>query len=301
MTAATTMKLTAIFVAAAGWLYAQQGEIHVLPVQGNVYMLVGDGANVTVQVGKDGVLVVDTQSAAAAPKIMAAIRQLSDQPILWMINTTIDEDHMGGNEALSLPAGNQGQKPRVIAHEKALSRLITPPAGTAPRFAEASTLNDTYFLPKKDFLFNGEAVVVEHVASAHTDGDSMVFFRRSDVLSTGDIFTPGRYPVIDLANGGNVQGIIDGLNRIIEITVPGKYQEGGTFVIPGHGRLCDEADVVEYRDMVTIIRDRVRDMINKGMTLAQVKAAKPSRDYDTEYTGSPDVFVEAVFGSLRKP
>ena len=112
--------------------------------------------------------------------------------------------------------------------------------------------------PTKDFFFNGEAVVVYHVPDAHTDGDSLVFFRRSDVLSTGDVFTPGTYPIIDLERGGSVQGEIDALNKIIEITVPAKYQEGGTQVIPGHGRLCDEADVVEYRNMLTIIRDRFR-------------------------------------------
>jgi glyoxylase-like metal-dependent hydrolase (beta-lactamase superfamily II) len=139
--------------------------------------------------------------------------------------------------------------------------------------------------------------------AAHTDGDSIVFFRRSDVISAGDIFTPETYPVIDLARGGSVQGVIDALNRIIELTVPAKYQEGGTYVIPGHGRLCEEADVVEYRDMVTIIRDRIQDLIRKGKTLEQVRAARPTLDYDTQYgggaTGSGAArFVEAVYRSL---
>jgi glyoxylase-like metal-dependent hydrolase (beta-lactamase superfamily II) len=119
----------------------------------------------------------------------------------------------------------------------------------------------------------------------------------------GDLFTPGSYPVIDLQNGGSVQGLIAGLNRILEITVPAKFQEGGTYVIPGHGRLCDEAEVVEYRDMVTIVRDRIQDLIKKGMTLEKVQAARPTRDYDTEYgtnTGfwTTERFVEAVFRSL---
>jgi len=144
-------------------------------------------------------------------------------------------------------------------------------------------------------------VVVYHVAKAHTDGDSIVHFRRSDVLATGDVFTPGRYPVIDLERGGSVQGLIDAVNQILRITVPLKYQEAGTYVIPGHGRLCDEADVVEFRDMVTIVRDRVRDMIAKGMTLEQVKAARPTRDYDTEYNaGGAGTFVESVYKSLKK-
>jgi glyoxylase-like metal-dependent hydrolase (beta-lactamase superfamily II) len=140
--------------------------------------------------------------------------------------------------------------------------------------------------------------MVYHMPAAHTDGDSIVLFRRSDVISSGDLFTPDKYPVIDLANGGSVQGLIDGLNKILEMAVAGKYQEGGTFVIPGHGRLCDEADVVEFRDMVTIIRDRIEDMRKKGRTLEQVKAAKASRDYDTQYSGSPDAFVESIYKSL---
>lgn len=142
-----------------------------------------------------------------------------------------------------------------------------------------------------------------HEPAAHTDGDTMVFFRRSDVISTGDIFVTNRYPIVDMQRGGNIQGVIAGLNRIIEIAIPADLQEGGTLVIPGHGRLCDVADVVFYQEMVTIIRDRVQDMINRGMTLEQVKAAKPTMDYDGRYgsdTGrwTTDMFVEAVYKSL---
>jgi glyoxylase-like metal-dependent hydrolase (beta-lactamase superfamily II) len=265
-------------------------------------MIVGPGGNITVQAGKEGLVVVDTQTAAAAPQAMAAIRKLSELPIIWLINTSLDADHIGGNEALlRLGGSNEASlRARVIAHENVLNRLLK--AGPA-RVADAASINDTYFKSPKDFLFNGEAVMVYHMPNAHTDGDSIVLFRRSDVISVGDLFTPDRYPVIDLANGGSVQGLIDGLNKILEMAVAGKYQEGGTFVIPGHGRLSDEADVVEFRDMVTIIRDRVQDMIKKGMTLEQVKAGKPSRDYDTQYSGSPEVFVESIYRSLatRKP
>jgi glyoxylase-like metal-dependent hydrolase (beta-lactamase superfamily II) len=214
-----------------------------------------------------------------------------------VINTSMDADHVSGNEALIKLGGSTdaSERARVIAHENLLNRLV---AAGQTRVADAASVNDTYFRSPKDFLFNGEAVMVYHMPAAHTDGDSIVLFRRSDVISSGDLFTPDRYPVIDLQNGGSVQGLIDGLNRILEMAVAGKYQEGGTFVIPGHGRLCDEADVVEFRDMVTIIRDRVQDGIKKGLTLEQVKAAKPSRDYDTQYSGSPDVFVEAIYKSL---
>jgi len=279
--------------------YTWAQEVHVFPVQGNVSMIVGPSGNTTVQAGKEGIVLVDTQTAAAAPQVMAAIRTLSDRPIIWVINTSLDADHMGGNEGLIRLGGSTdaSERARVVTHENVLNRLVAPGAPQA-RVADAASVNDTYFKSPKDFLFNGEPVLVYHVPAAHTDGDSIVLFRRSDVLSVGDLFTPDRYPVIDLANGGSVQGLLDGLNKILEIAVAGKYQEGGTFVIPGHGRLCDEADVVEFRDMVTIIRDRVQDMLKKGMTLEQVKAGKPSRDYDTQYKGSPDVLVEAIYKSL---
>jgi glyoxylase-like metal-dependent hydrolase (beta-lactamase superfamily II) len=272
-------------------------EIRVLPVQRNVYMLLGAGGNTAVQVGNDGVLVVDTQLAPFVPKMLAAIRKLSDKPIRIIINTHVHGDHTGGNEALA----KTSQLPvRIMAHENVLKRMTAP---NLPSVSEASLPLSEYFTPTRDFFFNGEAIVLHHVPAAHTDGDSLVFFRGSDVVSTGDLFTPGSYPVIDLQNGGSVQGLIAGLNRILELTVPAKFQEGGTYVIPGHGRLCDEAEVVEYRDMVTIIRDRIQDLIKKGMTLERVKAARPTRDYDTEYGTTSgfwttDMFVEAVYRSL---
>jgi cyclase len=274
-------------------------EIQTIPVQGNVYMLVGAGGNITVQVGNEGVVLVDTEYEQLAPKIVAAIRKLSDKPVLWIVNTQIDADHVGGNEALpKLANANTRQAVRVVAHENVMNRMAAAPRGVEPVVPDKLWPNDEYYLPQKDFSANGEAVIVYHMPSAHTDGDSIVLFRSSNVLSVGDIFTPGRYPIIDLQNGGSVQGLINALNRILQITVPLKYQEGGTYVIPGHGRICDEADVVEYRDMVTIVRDRVQDLIKKGMTLEQVKAAKLTRDYDTEYQGSNDVFVEAIYKSL---
>jgi glyoxylase-like metal-dependent hydrolase (beta-lactamase superfamily II) len=209
-------------------------------------------------------------------------------------------DHTGGNAALA-KLGGGGAMPRIVANDHVLNRMTarTPDGKTAA--PEADWPNDEYFNPTKDFFFNNEAIVVYHMPAAHTDGDSVVFFRRSDVISAGDIFTPNNYPFLDLARGGGVEGEIDALNHIIDLTVPAKYQEGGTYVIPGHGRLCEEADVVEYRDMVTIIRDRIRDLIGKGRTLEQVKAAKPTLDYDTQYgtaAGAGDRFVESVYKSL---
>ena len=275
---------------------------HLLPVQGNTYMLAGAGGNTTLQVGKDGVLVVDTQYAEMAPKILSEIRKLSDKPIVWMVNTHIVQDHSGGNAALAKLGRGPGPRPRIIAHENVLNRM-TLRVPNQPPVPDEALPNDEYGTPQKDLFFNGEAVVIYHMPRAHTDGDSIVFFRRSDVLSVGDIFTPDRWPAIDLARGGSVEGTLDALNYILTLTVPERYQDGGTLVVPGHGRISNEADVVEYRNMLTIVRDRVQDLLKKGMTLEQVKAARPARDYETEYSErgqwTKDMFVEAVYRSLN--
>jgi cyclase len=281
-------------------------QLSLIPAQGGVHVILGDGGNITVQTGRDGVMLVDTGFAELAPKAMAEIRTLSDGPIRWIVNTHVHTDHTGGNAEMAKLGMTRESigPPRIVAQSNVLNRMTTPLPGE-PKVPEAAWPNDEYFLPTKDFYFNGEAVIVYHVPSAHTDGDSLVFFRKSDVLATGDVFTPASYPIIDLARGGSVQGEIDALNKIIDITVPAKYQEGGTLVVPGHGRLCDEADVVEYRNMLTILRDRFQDMIRRGMTLEQVKAAKPTLDYDTQYGSSTgfwttDMFIEAVYKSLSQ-
>jgi glyoxylase-like metal-dependent hydrolase (beta-lactamase superfamily II) len=156
---------------------------------------------------------------------------------------------------------------------------------------------------QKEIFFNEEPVLAIYQPAAHTDGDSLVFFRHSDVISTGDIFVTTSFPFIDIEHGGSIQGEIDALNRIIDIAVPKLEEEGGTYIVPGHGRICDEFDVVEYRDMVTIVRDRVQAAIKKGQTLEQVKAAHLTKDYDARYDtksgiGSSDTFIEAVYKSL---
>lgn len=333
-------------LATAGWwqfAHAQQNlnldnvEIQVLPVQGNVYMLVGAGGNSTVQIGRQGVVLVDTQFAQLSNKILATIGKLNEAQkqrqfgqelvrgvlpvnpigegkIRYIINTHSHGDHTGGNENLrkagiTITGANVTREiadaragALIIAHENVLSRMSAPTGQQSPT-PPAAWPTDTFFGRSKEIYFNTEPIEVIHVPAAHTDGDSVVFFRRSDVVTTGDLFVTTSYPVIDLQRGGSIQGILDGLNLILDLVIPAHEQEGGTLVIPGHGRICDEADVVEYRDMVTIIRDRIRNMKNKGMTLEQVKAAKPTRDYDPLYgatTGSwtTDMFVEAVYRTL---
>ena len=288
-------------------------DIRVLPAGGNVYMLLGPGGNTAVQVGKDGVVVVDPQYARVADAMASAIRKLSAKPIRYVLDTSFDAHHTDGNEAMSklgatITGGNvanagAGWGATIIAQENVLDRMSAD-SGKTTASASGNWPMDIYRAGQKDLYVNGEAVQLFHQPAAHTDGDSIVFFRKSDVLATGDIFTPGSYPVIDVEHGGSINGTVDALNRILDLTVPAEKQEGGTMVIPGRGRLCDEADVVEYRDMVTIIRDRIRDMIKKGMTLEQVKAAKPTRDYDPLYgdtTGAwtTSMFVEAAYKSLK--
>lgn len=284
---------------------ADDVRIHVEPVQHNIYLLAGAGGNVTVQVGAEGVLMVDSGLAPATPKLMAEIRRLSPGRVRYVINTHMHPDHVAGNAAIAkMYAGDPAQPLKIIGHENVLNRLTAPVPGQ-PAFPEAGLPLDEYATAAKNLHFNDEAVIIYHEPNAHTDGDSLVLFRGSDVISTGDIFTPGGYPFLDLEKGGSVQGEIAALNHILQMAVPAKTQEGGTYVVPGHGRICDDADVVEYRDMVVIIRDRIEDMLKKGMTLEQVKAARPSRDYDTEYVSTnsfvkADQFVEAIYRSLTR-
>jgi len=313
--------LGALLALAAGFPAAAQ-QIEVLPVQGNIHVISGAGGNITVQAGPEGVLLVDTGLAASAAGVLAEIRKLSTAPVFYIINTHVHADHVGGNEAVAqtrsgqngalIPTGGGGrielldgvQPLKIIAHENVLNRMTTKKGGEAPA-SELGLPEDEYFTPFKDLRFNGEAIIIYHEPNAHTDGDSVVLFRGSDVVSTGDIFTPEGYPFIDIERGGSIEGEVAALDHILDLTVPGKTQEGGTYVIPGHGRVCDEADVVEFRDMVVIIRDRIKDMIKKGMTLDQVKAARPSLDYDTEYVKpasfiKADQFVEAIYKSLTQ-
>jgi cyclase len=289
-----------------------QGALDVLPAQGNVYMIAGPGGNTAVQIGHEAVVVVDTQTAAASGELLAVIAKLSAKPIRHIINTSADPEHTGGNEAVSRagkyvrlidtfdPRGARSDA-AIIAHVNVLGRMSSPTGTKAPA-AAAAWPSDTYFTAEWALFVNGEAIQLMHVPEAHTDGDTMVFFRRSDVIAAGDIYSTSRYPRFDAEQGGSVAGVIEGLNRILEIAIAGENQEGGTVVIPGHGRLSDETEVANYRDMVTIVRDRVAAMLEAGMTLEQVQAARPTSDYDGIYDEpngwTAAMFVAAVYRDL---
>jgi glyoxylase-like metal-dependent hydrolase (beta-lactamase superfamily II) len=298
---------------------APAGEIQVLPVQGNVHVLIGAGANITVQAGENGVLMVDTGTANMSQKVIAAMRSISSRPLRYIVNTNERADHTGGNAAIAdigetIPfrepnytAGPQGAldvgRASIISYYTVLHRMGAP-TGKASPAPEEGWPDNTYSISQKRLYFNDEPVVIMH-QPANTDGNSMVLFRRSDVVSAGDILDLTGYPFIDTEAGGSIQLMVEALNRLIDVTVPEANAAGGTKVIPGHGRISDHAEVVYYRDMMTIVRDRIQDMVKRGMTLDQVKAARPTRDWDARYgrdTGAwtTAMFVEAAYRSLGK-
>jgi len=335
----------------------RDGEVHVLPVQGNVYMLVADGVNLAASVGPDGMLLVNSGAAAMTDKVQAALVRLATaspvpnrcsgancpglqwgwaspyintvissplppRPLRYVVNTNDAAEHVGGNAKLAASGffprgggfggavGTNTRSASVIAHESVLNRMSASGNKQPPAYPEAGWPTDTYFdsLHKLPEYMNGEAVIVYHVPAATTDGDSLVFFRHSEVIHAGSLFSTISYPVIDLQKGGSIQGVIDGLNQILDLAVAEYRAQGGTWIIPSRGRLSDTADVASYRNMLVMIRDRVRDLKQKGQTAAQVKAARPTLDFDGRYgttTGpwTTDMFVDAVYRSLleKKP
>jgi len=289
--------LAALLAAAA---FAQDHEVR--HVQGNVYMFASTLGNVTIQIGKDpghdGVLLVDTGAPQLRETLLDEIRKLSDAPVRFMINTSADADHIGSNAVFLKPPRTYQLQAEValFAQDNVLQRESRDGSGVPSDAWPTLT-----YLDGKSIIFNGEAVQMIAEKAAHTDGDSIVLFRGSNVISAGDIFLTTGYPVIDLARGGSIQGEIRALNHILDLSVPRSMQEGGTMVIPGHGRLCDESEVTDYRDMLTIIRDRVQDLLRKGKSLDEVKAARLSRDYDGRYSTpswTGDMLVEAIYKSL---
>ena len=298
------LRAALLVMAVVSQVHAQ--DVHIWPVHGNVYILVGAGGNITFSIGKDGVLLVDAGTAPMSDRVIAAIQQFGRErnptgpilPVRYIINTAVDADHTGGNEKIAqsslfkpLDGGEQ-----IIAHDNILRRMAEAPERAQPTHTYQT---EQYKLNR---FFNGEGVQVIHMPAAHTDGDSIVWFRFSDVISTGDIFTDS-YPVIDLQQGGSVNGVIDALNRVIDLIFPEFRAQGGTMLVPGHGRISDLTDIAYYRDMVTIVRDRVQDMIKRGMTLEQVKAARLTVDFDPVYdrpAGSSGKFVESVYRSLSQ-
>jgi len=311
--------IAAFFAAVFQTTTAPPAGLEILEVRPSFFVIVGTGAtaNIGVQVGEDGLVVVDAGSAAGAQGVLAAMRHISPRPIRYVIDTGPDADHVGGNEALAiageklfaggLPGGGQQNAATaaervapIISAEGVLKHMAKSPAGGWP--------TEVFHYSRKAMYLNGEAIEVLRQPAAHTDSDVFAFFRRSDVVMAGDVLDTRQFPVIDVERGGTIQGEIAALNRLVDLAVPSTpvvTREAGTIVVPGHGRLCDQYDVVDYRDMVIIIRDRVRDLIKAGKSLADVKAAQPAKGYAGRYgnaggTWTTDRFVEAVYRSLAK-
>ena len=323
------MKLLAWLVAIAllFWVgvaaQAQNGDLDVVQLRPNFYVIGGAGGNVVVQLGPEGVILVDSGSTERADQVLAAIRRLTDLPIRYIINTSMDADHTGGNEKLAraglsiLPGAvvagaglgddvvsNFGRA-SVLAHENVLGRMSAPTGRQSP-VASGLWPTKTFAYHQYSMYLNGEGIQVIHQPAAHTDGDTIVFFRRGDVIATGDIIDTTRWPVIDTKRGGTVQGELDALNRLMDMTVfnlPLQWKADRTFLVPGHGHVYDKLDLLEYRDAVTIVRDRVQDLIDEGKTLAQVKAANPTLGYRSQYGAdsgpwTTDMFVEVIYNEL---
>jgi cyclase len=313
--------LVLIVSGAAAIASAQQSGdgLDVVQVRPNFYMIAGAGGNIGVQIGIDGVVLVDAGTEGSSDRVLSAIRRLTQLPIRYVINTGADADHVGGNARLAKagltiftnPLGNpnftnamtNGGGASILAHDSILKRMSAA-TGKTPAFPVENWPTEAFYTNRKALRMNDEGIEVLYQPPAHSDADSFVFFRRSDVVAAGDIFDMTRFPVIDVAKGGSVQGEIDALNRLIALAIPPGpfiYEGIGTYVIPGHGRLCEQLDVVNYRDMVVIVRDVIADMIKRGMTLDQIKEASPARPYETEFgtePGSTNAFVEAVYKSL---
>jgi len=325
-----TFVILAIVVFASGVLGAQRGAappqqrppappagaLETIQIRPNVYVIFGAGANITVHLGEDGAILVDSGMDADAYKVLAAVKAITTQPIRLIINTSADAEHVGGNDkigAAGVPvkpndfAGEQ--RATILSHENVLQQMSVPKSRTDKVWPTGNWPTETFTSRYRSFYLNDEPVQVIRQLGAVTDGDVMVHFRKADVIVVGDIIDLRRFPVIDASRGGSIQGELEALNRLLDLTVPAMplvVKAGRTLIVPGHGPIADYAEVVEYRDMVTTIKDIIEDQIKKGITLQQVKAANPTAGYRKRFGSesgawTTDMFVEAIYNGLKKP
>lgn len=295
-----------------------EDALDVVKVRKNFYMIAGAGGNIGVQIGSDGIVLVNAGTAQASDRVLAELKKLTDLPIRYIINADGGREFVGGNEKLAkagftiftnalgnggfVGAMTNGAAAAILAHESVLARM------TKENYPAAAAPTEAFYAPRKPLRMNDEGIEVLYQPGAHSGADSFVLFRGSDVVVTGDVMDTTRFPIIDIANGGTIRGEIDALNKLIDLTIaptPFIYKDVGTYVVPGHGRLSEQMEVVEYRDMVVVMRDRIADQIAKKKTLAEIKAARPALPYETRYgakTGAwtTDMFIEAVYNSLKK-
>ena len=295
---------------------AAQDALDVVKVRKNFYMIAGAGGNIGVQIGSDGIVLVSSGTATASDRVLAELKKLTDLPIRYIINVDSSEEFVGGNDKLSragytiftnalgnpaaVAAMTNGGGASILSHDSVLRRM----SAAKPAFPTGSIPNEAFFTPRKALRMNDEGIEILYQPAAHSNADSFVMFRASDVVVTGDVMDMTRFPVIDVANGGSIKGEIEALNRLIDLTIaptPFIYKDVGTYVIPGHGRLSEQMEVVDYRDMVVLVRDNVAELIKQGKTLDQIKAARPALPYETRYgspSGATNTFIEAIHRSL---
>jgi len=311
------MKLLSGVIAAASILAAADARaqpLDTVQIRPNVWVIFGAGGNVTVHVGEDGVILVDSGSEAMAARTLVAVQAITKAPIRMIIDTSADPEHVGGNDkvgAAGVPINPDNftdeERATVLSHENVLQRMSAPKNRNEKPAPTAMWPTETFTSRYRSFYVNDEAVQVIRQLGAVSDGDVIVHFRRADVIATGDIVDLRRFPVIDPAKGGSIQGELEALNRLLDLTVPPMplvLKPGRTLVVPGHGRISDYGELVDYRDMVATIKDIIEDLVKKGMTLEQVKAANPTAGYRKRYgsdTGpwTTDMFVEAIYNGLK--
>jgi glyoxylase-like metal-dependent hydrolase (beta-lactamase superfamily II) len=293
-------------------------------------MIASPVSNIGVQIGPDGIVLANAGTREAAADVLSAIQKLTKEPIRYIIDTNPDADLVGGNQIFAKAGLRMGALPVrpgevpgeddaafIVAHEKVLQRMSAV-SGGKPLFPPEAWPTETFDFNRKSMSFNGDGIEILRLPPAHTDSDSVVLFRRSDVLAAGNILDATRFPMIDLARGGSIQGEIDALNRLIDLTIaPGpllgtptaaiatgtSVLPGGTEVIPGRGRVFRQIDVVDYRDMVVIIRDTIKHYMDQKMSLEQIKAAAPAKAWEPRFGATSggwttNDFVEAVYKSL---
>ena len=301
-------------VRAGGVLQAQDGGLEAVKVRKNFYMIAGAGGNIGVQLGSDGIVLVNAGGPNTSDKVLAALKTLTDLPIRYIINADAGTDFVAGNEKLAragytiftnalgggagLPNGGGAS---ILSHDSVLREM----SKVKPAYPSGALPNEAFFTPRKAIRMNDEGIEIFYQPSAHTSADSFVLFRASDVVVAGDVMDTTRFPAIDVAAGGSIAGEIAALNRLIDLTIaptPYIYKDVGTYVIPGHGRVSEQMEVVDYRDMVVLVRDNVADLIKQGKTLDQIKAARPALPYETRYgaqAGVTGAFIESIYKSLQ--
>jgi glyoxylase-like metal-dependent hydrolase (beta-lactamase superfamily II) len=311
---ALLLGLTLAGVVSVARMHAQDTGIEIVKVRKNFYMLAGAGGNIGVQIGSDGIVLVNTGGPGTSEKVLAALKTLTELPIRYIINVDAGPEFVAGNEKLARAGytiftnalgGGQGLPngggASILSHDSVLREM----SKVKPAYPSGALPNEAFFTPRKAIRMNDEGLEVFYQPAAHSSADSFVLFRSSDVVVAGDVIDMNRFPVIDVAGGGTIQGEIAALNRLIDLTIaptPFIYKDVGTYVIPGHGRLSEQMEIVDYRDMVVLVRDVVADLAKQGKTLDEIKAAKPALPYETRYGAQPGAttaFIESIYRTLQ--